>query len=442
MGRVIVRLDVEDWLTPAADWALEAIVNLLETYGVRANAAVVGKRAASLVGRGRGDLLRRLAARGTVGYHSYSHSEHPTLAEDLERLAPDEAVARFAARERPGVEILRAVGVPPRFFTQPGGNWVPEAALAGPSLGLAAYFSEAWNAYLVPHREPMWLGPVLHFAPPVDVPKGFLFGLPDGVEAALELVRAVWRRGTWAVLVTHPTELVTTRFWDADNFAGGRTTRPFVPAPARPAAEWERARAGLERYLATLAAEGAEWVTVDDLLTAVEAPAPTVVDRASLGEALARGGFGPLRVPGGSLSAAEAVWALAAWAEGGRDPLLVPRVGPPDPARRESGDIARGILRSVADAGVLPARVGGRTLAEAAGELARRTGFGSVPVTCTAWVRRPEALHWDWPIFPPSFAAWRLWAEARRLSWTLKPVVWRSGRAGPGASEREGGPLP
>jgi hypothetical protein len=440
MGRVIVRLDVEDWLTPAADWALEAIVNLLEAYRVRANAAVVGKRAASLVGRGRGDLLRRLAALSTIGYHSFSHSEHPTLAEDLEPLGPDEAAARFVARERPGVETLRAAGLAPRFFTQPGGNWVPEAALAGPSLGLSAYFSEAWNAYFVAHRDPMWLGSVLHFAPPVDMPKGFLFGLPDGVETAVEAVRAAWRQGRWAVLVTHPTELVSTQFWDALNFAHGRTMRPLVPAPVRPAALWEAARGALERYVAVLVAEGARWVTVDDLLAAVEPPGPTLVDRASLYDALVQNGFGPIRVPGGTLSAAEAVWALAAWAEGGGDPLLVPRVGPPDALRQESGDIARGILRSVADGGTLPARVGGRPLAEAARELARRMGLGTPPVTCTAWVRRPEALHWDWPIFPPAFTAWRLWTEARRLSWTLKPVVWRSRGAGPVV--REGGALP
>ncbi|MCL8207362.1 MAG: hypothetical protein K6V97_04710 [Actinomycetia bacterium] len=440
MGQVIVRLDVEDWLTPAADWALEAIVGLLETYGIRANTAVVGRRAASLVGRGRGDLLRRLAARGTVGYHSFSHSEHPTLAEDLERFGPDEAVARFVARERPGLDILRRAGLEPRFFTQPGGNWVPEAAVAGPALGLAAYFSEAWNAYLVPAREPLWLGSVLHLAPPVDMPKGFLFGLPEGVEPALEAVWAAWRRGTWAVLVTHPTELVTTRFWDADNFGGGRTAYPRVPAPTRPAAAWEQARAGLERYLAALTHAGAEWVTVADLLEAAAPPAPTWVDRATLAESLGRHGFGPMRVPGGSLSAAEAVWALAAWAEGGRDPLAVPAVGPPDPRRNEPGDLARGILRSVADGGTLPGRVGGLGLAEAAGVLARRMGLGSVPVTCTAWVRRPAALHWDWPIFPPGFAAWRLWTEARRLSWTLKPVVWR--RPLWVAAEQQGGAEP
>lgn len=425
----MLRLDVEDWLTPAADWALEHIVRLLEDYGIRANAAVVGLKAQTLQSRGRASLLHRIAAVGTPGYHSWSHSHHPTLAEALEPLGRAEALRIFTEREGQGVRLLSDLGFAPRFFTQPGGNWIPEVTEVGPDMGLMAFVSESWNSYLRPSREPWWLDRAMYLAPPVDMPRGFLFQLPAGVDAAVEQVKKVWASGQRAMLVTHPTELVTVRFWDADNFAKGRTRYPLEPGQARPAAEWNQAMRGLHQYFEALLELDPTWVTVDDLLSAAMPPAPTPVYREDLARALASYGLGPMTLPTGTLSAAEALWAMAAMVAGVEEPVFVPRVGAPEGhlAAHIGGtlELAETVLRAVTAHGHLPSSVRDWDVREMAGRFARALHLGDPPLTFWYWVRDPKDVHWDWPIFPEGFRAYRLWAEACRHAWTLKPVMWR-----------------
>jgi peptidoglycan/xylan/chitin deacetylase (PgdA/CDA1 family) len=421
---IFLRFDVEDWLTPAADWALVRILDQLAEVGARANFAVVGLKAAALLGRGRADVLRRLAALGSVGYHSYSHSVHPTLAEDLNPLDDEQALQRFVEREAPGVAILRRAGTPPVFFTQPGANWVPEVAQVGPDLGLRAFVSEAWNSYLVPSRRLCWLGRVLYWAPPVDVPKGFVFGLPDGVADAVESVQATVDRGEPAMVVTHPTELTTARFWDQDNFAAGENHWPTVPGAALPAAAWEARARALGDYWKRLADLDPVWVTVDDWLAAVDPPGAVPVDRATLAEALRRDGLGPLRVTGGVLSAAEVVYAVAALADGS-GPVTVPWLDVP------RGDLTAPTPEALCEAalagGRLPWRWGGRSLLEGALALAEQVlGVRPVP-RVSGRVRPPAEQHWDWPIFAPGFRADRIWERAVRAAWALKPAAVRPG---------------
>jgi hypothetical protein len=419
---IFLRFDVEDWLTPAADWALVRILDQLAEVGARANFAVVGLKAAALVGRGRGDVLRRMAALGSVGYHSFSHSVHPTLAEDLNDLDDGSARQRFLEREAPGVDILRRAGVEPVFFTQPGANWVPEVAQVGPELGLRAFVSEAWNSYLVPSRRLYWLGRVLYWAPPVDVPKGFVFGLPDGVRGAADSVQATVARGEPAMVVTHPTELTTARFWDQDNFAGGQNHRPMVPGATLPAAAWEPRARALGEYWHRLADLDPVWVTVGDWLDAVVPPSPMAVDRTTLAEALRRDGLGPLQVAGQVLSAAEVVYAVAALADRA-DPVSVPWLDVPS---GDLADSAPGALCQAVDAkGRLPLRWGGQSLLDGALRLIENIlGFRPLP-RVAEWVRPPAEQHWDWPIFAPGFRADRIWERAAAAAWTLKPALLR-----------------
>ena len=427
MKPLFVRLDVEDWLTPASTWALDGILRLLAERGVRAHFALVGKKARQLVGSGRRDLLERMAAQGVMGSHSWSHSEHPTLAEELEPLSAEAACARLVEREQPTVDLMTRLGVAPRFFTQPGGNWLPEVSgRAGRTLGFQAVLSESWNSYLKPTNGPMWYGDLLYWAPAVDLPKGLFFRLPEpgAVEEGAQAIRAAWRAGRTAVFVAHPTELVTTAFWDQGNFGGGTAHGPERPGPARPAAAWQPALDGLARMLDAIGGSGGvESVSVDHWLAEAVAPTPTRVGREELGDVLRHGGVGPASLSHGSISAAEVAWALARLEAGGGDEAVVPRVGAPAGCWPDGG--ADGILAAHAAWGHLPAFVGSVALWDWVAAAGARL-VGSTPRP--AWrdtVREPSALHWDWPIFPPGFAAPRLWAEAERLAWTLKPVVER-----------------
>ena len=428
MNSLFVRLDVEDWLTPASTWALERLVRLLEERGARVHWAVVGKKARQLVGGGHGHLLARMAATGVMGYHSWSHSEHPTLAEELEPLAPEAARIRFEERERPGVDFMARLGAPPRFFTQPGGNWVPEAVgPAGRALGFQAMLSESWNSYLVPTAGPMWYGGMLYWAPWVDLPKGLLFRLPqpDAQAEGVAALHAAWREGRPAVVVAHPTELVTAHFWDQDNFGGGRSHGPLRPGRTRPAAAWQPALDAVARMLDALLGSpgGVHWLTVEEWWDRALPASPTVLDREELTRVLTRDGLGPARLRCGAASAAELAWAMAWMEASGERRAAVPAVGAPTGSWPSGG--AEGVLAAQAAWGHLPARVGGESLWEWASAAAQRVmGTG----VCPAWrdaVRSPTAVHWDWPIFPPGFSAPRLLAEAERLAWTLKPVQLR-----------------
>lgn len=419
---IFLRFDVEDWLTEAADWALDGILGVLEELGIRANFAVVGLKAQSLINKGRGSWLDRMARLGTLGYHSWSHSVHPTLAEDLEGRERQDAIRQFAWRESPGLTVLAKRGLAPVFFTQPGGNWVPQVAAVGPELGFRAFISESWNTYLKPLDEPMWLDRVLYWAGQVDVPKGFLFHLPQGAENAPELVQKAWGEGRLPMLVTHPTELVTRRFWDAESFSGGVNQPVRVPGVVRPAAEWSEALRGFRRYLSILQDQGARWVTVSDWLNQAVPPGPTHVTRRDLQAGLARG-LGPLRMAGGSLSAAEALYAALKMEAGGTDTVMVPWLTAPT-GSIDGSDVPACIAQYAEEQGALPETVNGEPLHEVAQRwLAAR--FGPVPLTFSDYVRPPEELHWDWPIFREGFKAPGLLKETLRATWTLKPVSWR-----------------
>jgi hypothetical protein len=407
------RWDVEDFLTPAADWALEHILELLKAYGVRANFAVVGMKARALRDRGRGSWVARMAGMGAIGSHSWSHSVHPTLAEELEGLPSEAAREAFRRREAPVVAMLEGLGSAPVFFTQPGGNWVPEAITAGPTLGYRAFISEAWNSYFRPSPRPVWIGSMLVWGLPVDIPKGFLFRLPAGVEEAAASVGRAWAEGRIAGLVSHPTELVTEAFWDAQNFAGGTTRTPWVPAPARPAAAWRAALGGLESFLEQLSLHGPRWLTVHDFLTAP--PHPGMWDREQLTDLVRREGLGPAS----SLTAAEMLYALARWQAGLEDELVVPVVGAPE-GEAPAAEPVEGLVRHVDATGHLPLAIGGEPLAAVAETVLQYHGLDGVPWAFLDWVRPERELHWDWPIFAPGFRAPRLLQEARRLSWTIR----------------------
>jgi hypothetical protein len=422
MGDIFLRFDVEDWLTPAADWALERILEELERVGARANFAVVGLKARALVGRGRGDLLRRMARLGSVGYHSYSHSVHPTLAEDLEPRSRGDAERRFVEREGPGVAALAAAGTPPVFFTQPGANWVPEVLERGPDMGLRAFISEAWNTYLKPSRTVYWYGAQLFWSPPVDMPKGLLFRLPSGSADAVAAVREPFSAGEPAMVVTHPTELITHHFWDQDNFGYGETRLPLTPGPAMAAASWDQKLRGWREYLDGLSALEPRYLTVDDWLSRVRPPGPVVVDRGTLVAGLRRHGLGAIAVGDDWLSAAEVVVAAALLAEGAGGPVSVPRVLAPAGAI-EDRDPAAAILEKIARDGRLPEQVGAADSASWAPGFLQQVLGVLPPVHVADYVRPASEQHWDWPIFRAGFTAPRLLQEARRQAWTLKPAV-------------------
>src|SRR5207248_7157737 len=89
----------------------------------------------------------------------------------------------------------------------------------------------------------------------------------------------------------HPTEFVTTEFWDAVNFARGGNPDPaaWVRPRLRTVAESERCYAVLRQFVQHMKAQaGVRFVTAQDLPGMYENPVAKVVDRKEVAAQMSR----------------------------------------------------------------------------------------------------------------------------------------------------------
>ncbi len=143
-GRVYVVLwfDTEDYVLPPSDDAAKRVAELLTQQRVRATFKVVGEKARTLERRGRQDVIAALA-RHEIGYHSNTHSQHPTPAEYEAALDWSTGVGEFDRRERPGFDdVRRILGQTPTCYGQPGSSWAPQSFAALKKWGVKVYLDE------------------------------------------------------------------------------------------------------------------------------------------------------------------------------------------------------------------------------------------------------------------------------------------------------------
>jgi peptidoglycan/xylan/chitin deacetylase (PgdA/CDA1 family) len=116
-----VALTIDDG--PDPHWTPQ-VLDLLARYHVRATFSLVGIEAYA-----HGDLVRRIVAEGhTVANHTMTHPQPFT------RRAPariDEEIGRAQS------VLVDALGVPPRLFRSPGGDWSPAVLTAAARHGMA-----------------------------------------------------------------------------------------------------------------------------------------------------------------------------------------------------------------------------------------------------------------------------------------------------------------
>ncbi len=468
--RVLLRFDTEDILTPESDDAALALAELLSRQGVRATFPITAMKVDALLARGRQDVLRALG-RHQIGFHSTSHSYHPTIAEQLATLAGQAAVDAFRAREQAGfMRVAEVFGEAPTVYTQPGGNWTAEAIPALLGWGVRCFYSEAWNGYIDIDGRPMVLAGVLHWAAPVSVPKPWLSQIPQLHDQTLRMIgRAIAEQSAGGRLglvnaVTHPTELVTTRFWDADPFGGGVNAAEdtWQPPPLRPHQMVSQALYSFADWLTTVRAAGPDvafW-TAEDLVAAFSDQAPrlqvTAGAQLTLLKLVAAGQLGSVAIGTVTLTPAEVLavclQSVAAIEHGQFPrPLTVPVQAPPwdedaTDVGRQAGQMAapvlaealRALSRSSQD-GQVPARVwadkaawsplavaaaGARMGLEllGSGQRPERVPLPEVKLLTRRFVKPAQALHWDWPIFAPGFSAPALRQRAEAVCWCLKPA--------------------
>lgn len=441
-GPVYVALwfDTEDYIEPAADDAALRIARDLTGLGVRATFKIVGEKARVLEQRGRWDVVRALALHD-IGYHSNFHSVQPTPALYLRDLGYVEGAAEFERREGAGaLDLARIFGVRPSCYGQPGNSWAPQANAALRRMGIPVYLDEGSQVGL--KDQPFWYGGLLHV---YNMGRFQLRAPLDGDEPAAKTTERFDRAagelaaqgGGVISIYYHPTEFVTTEFWDAMNFAkGANPERTAWHRPRRRTeAESERCYKILNDYVAHAKdVPGVRFVTARELLQLYGSAAQGTAERARIAAHMsARQTF--LAAEDVTLSAADMLLRLL-----GMQPEVVD-----GPATRMASSLERTSIpraafeRAKTDAVSfiranqrLPAAVWIGADKLSIGDFAA-TLAGDDETAAEIVVRRANLEFekyfsneprkaFDWPIHPEGFSAPELLELGKLQGWTLKPA--------------------
>ena len=437
---VVLWFDTEDYVEPAADDAALRIARDLTGLGVRATFKVVGEKARVLEQRGRWDVVRALALHD-IGYHSNFHSMQPTPSLYLRDLGYVEGAAEFERREGPGaLDVQRIFGVRPSCYGQPGSSWGPQSYAALRRMGIPVYLDEGSQVGL--NDQPFWYGGLLHI---FNMGRYQMRAPLDGSQTATQADERFDRAaadlashgGGVISIYYHPTEFVTTEFWDAVNFAkGANTERGAWRRPRRRSeAESERCYGILHNYVAhAKSVPGVRFTTARELLQLYGSPTPPRVDRARIAAHMAaRQTF--LVTDNGALSAADMLQILL-----GMEPEVVDGPATRIASAFRGSRIPRAAFERAKADTVSFIRTNKRLPAEAwigseklsigdfAATLAADDGASADIAVRRAnlefekYFSNEPAKSFDWPIHPQGFSAPELLELGRLQGWTLKPA--------------------
>jgi hypothetical protein len=440
---VVLWFDTEDYIEPSADDAALRIASDLRALGVKATFKVVGEKARVLESRGRRDVIQALAQHA-IGYHSNWHSVHPTPAEYLVGLNYLEGAAEFERREGPGLaDVKRIFGADPVCYGQPGNSWGPQSNLALRRMGVPVYLDEGDQVGL--NGQPFWYGGLLYVFGMRQ--NQFRARLDAGTEDTAahrrfdEVAARLEAEGGGVISIYyHPTEFVTTEFWDGVNFSRGANPdrADWVKPTRRTAGQSERAYGVLRRFVEHMKQRpGVRFVTPQELLAAYEPATPRAVDRRAAAEQMRRS-IVFAEIDGQMLSPADMLLALLEIPSQVVDGPTAPgqttyprKVIPAAAFRSATQDAAAFIRRS----GRLPTQVhiGPETLSltdfaatlagaiDSKGDVNVIRGFtGFDPYFATDGKKS-----FNWVIHPEGFDGAPLLALGRLQGWTLKPARFR-----------------
>jgi hypothetical protein len=438
---VVLWFDTEDYLEPAADDAALRIATDLTAAGVHATFKVVGEKARVLESRGRRDVIAALS-KHAIGYHSNWHSVHPTPAEYLSRFGYLEGVAEFERREAAGVaDVRRVFSTPPVCYGQPGSSWAPQTDLALRRLGIPVYLDEGDQVGL--DEQPFWYGGLLNvFNMGRNSLRAQLNVGAEDTAAYAQFDDAAERLsssgGGVISIYYHPTEFVTTEFWDAANFAHGANPAraDWVKPRRRTAEDSERCYGVLRHFVEHMKSRpDVRFVTAADLLSIYSKPVPQAVDLTAVASHLSRHIIFT-EVQGQMLSPADMLVALL-----GLDPAIVdgptangattyarPSIPAPafEAARLDAADFVRRNHRLPNEvfigAETLSLADFAATLARSAIEPGREVRVVRGQIEFERYFATDPRAPFNWIIHLDGFSGASLLELARLQGWTLKPA--------------------
>jgi hypothetical protein len=376
-----------------------------------------------------------------IGYHSNYHSIPPAPSLYMRDLGYVEGAAEFERRERAGaLDVQRILGVFPSCYGQPGSSWAPQSNTALRHMGIPVYLDEGTQVGL--DNQPFWYGGLLYIfnmgrfsmRAPLDGAAPVENSYERFDRAASELGA---RGGGVISIYYHPTEFVTTEFWDAVNFAKGadRERADWRRPRRRTEAESERCYTTLRGYVAHMkSVPGVRFATAREMLQLYGSPVPLPPNRTRIAEHLAaKQTF--LLTERESLSPADMLLALL-----GMDPQIVD-----GPATRIASTL-RGetIPRAAFERAKADTVSFIRTNQRLPGEVwigSEKLSIGDFAATLAAYdgtsasagIRRANLEFesyfssdskgsFNWAIHPEGFSAPELLDLGRLQGWTLKPA--------------------
>jgi len=167
-----------------------------------------------------------------VGFHSSWHSAPPIHPAAVEGLSLAEGVRWVLRTEAEGWgEVVRLFERVPVSYRPPGDSWTPATLLAMAALGVKV----VCGFPLLAATDPFWYCGVLCVNYDLEF-DDFMGESPDEEQRFKTAFEEVARRrnGGLVTLATHPTRLITARFWDCVFYEGANPPadrRP--PAPLR-----------------------------------------------------------------------------------------------------------------------------------------------------------------------------------------------------------------
>jgi peptidoglycan/xylan/chitin deacetylase (PgdA/CDA1 family) len=210
LHKLFLTFDVEDFINDRSLDALERILSILKARRKNALFFITGHMAEKLI---RFPKIVELLGEHEIGYHSTSHSVHPTIIEYTDVQSYDEAYEKSLAREtahinplsgtaegKGGIESLKELFPDKSIgsFRAPGFAWSPPHLDAMVHLGLKYDFSTNLSVIPVNHRG------ITFFPYPAFV---------DSVRF-WDFWRSV-RKDEVIVLDFHPNFLVNRDWWDS-----------------------------------------------------------------------------------------------------------------------------------------------------------------------------------------------------------------------------------
>jgi hypothetical protein len=468
VGQVYVLLwfDTEDYILPQSDDAAKRLAVFLTEQGIPATFKVVGEKARTLERRQRQDVIGALA-RHDIGYHSNTHSQHPTVAEYEATLDWDRGVEEFTRRERPGFDdVARIFGKTLVAYGQPGSSWAPQAFPALHKWGVPVYLDEGKQVGF--RGRPFWYGGLLN-----------IFNTQEGSElrpnadwSNLDTAKARFqdfylrmttrKEGGVISLYFHPCEFVHQQFWDAVNFAEGANPPPaqWKLPPLKSPEESERAfQYFTDLVLFLKSFSHVNFITASDAAVLFRDRAqkhvfslPEIVGVAGqvdsqvsfqVGERFnlsasevfyllnkfvaniaQRRGAEPIILDGTPYGPASATAPLAAnlvvpWEQFAHAALEI------QDALDKTGQIPSTIMlgsQAVPPESYLVGLAQATEALTQKGEPPESVTLGPAQLAVAQYVADDSPDLWDWVIFPRGFAAPKLMAFAKLQAWTLKPA--------------------